>query len=789
MSIMVGDNFSYKGAKPLDARTKFATISDMVATPVADLYDGCEAYVTATKKYYSFDSSNTADPTLGKWRERTSGGGGGGVSDYSDLTGKPSIDGVTLDGAMTAEDLGLAKETDIPDVPTKTSDLNNDSGFITNVVNDLVNYYLKTETYSKTETDSLIAAIKNSRFKVVSVLPTEDIQTNVIYLVPKSDAETDDVKDEYINLDGTTTGWEKIGSTSVDLSGYVTDSDLASALNDYVAKADMSTYLADYALAADVHNIPEGGTAGQVLKKKTATDYDVEWSDEEGGGSGGSIVNGYIYREPFVATTAMDYIKWIRNHTDKEIKVTSESLFANKPCNCFYMVLGPSEGYFLFSEYAFNLKAYHLSRSGNNIYNSSRYTQDGVSHPGYSCVSNFNYTNGIQQCNSVTISGSSEVDCSAIVDTYKAAKLYVTPNINFDTNNYAANTVVIQNDLAFYSDSSHTTVITPASDTIYVDVPTGNMYEWDGTEYKQIGSQDIPTKTSDLVNDSGFITKAVSDLVNYYLKSETYSKTEVDALIGAISGMHFVSVSELPTTDIQTNAIYLVPSADAKTQNIKDEYINLDGTTSGWEKIGSSQIDLSGYVTDTELTTALADYTTTANLTTLLSEKQDKAQFGVMPAASIDYAGRIVQYTGVTDSSYTHGYFYECKESDGSYSWVQTNVQSSSGGGGGSYTAGDGITIENDVISADTMESTDMDDVVNPLPSGKNAGIILKKTMTAGSTTVTFTDIPTDGDYLVDFYNSFGINYTEITPSSGSVTLTYPAQSADMAVYCEIREV
>lgn len=75
MAINVADNFSYKGAKPLDARTKFVTIADMVATPVADLYDGCEAYVTANKKYYSFDSSNTVDETLGKWRERESGGG------------------------------------------------------------------------------------------------------------------------------------------------------------------------------------------------------------------------------------------------------------------------------------------------------------------------------------------------------------------------------------------------------------------------------------------------------------------------------------------------------------------------------------------------------------------------------------------------------------------------------------------------------------------------------------------------------------------------------------------
>ena len=74
-------------------------------------------------------------------------GGGGGTSDYSDLSNKPQIEGVTLSGNKTAAQLGLAKASDIPtvpvqsvngqtgdvviSVPTKTSDLTNDSGFIT----------------------------------------------------------------------------------------------------------------------------------------------------------------------------------------------------------------------------------------------------------------------------------------------------------------------------------------------------------------------------------------------------------------------------------------------------------------------------------------------------------------------------------------------------------------------------------------------------------------------------------------------------------------------------------
>lgn len=38
---------------------------------------------------------------------------------------------------------------------------------------------------------------------------------------------------------------------------------------------------------AEEHNIPAGGTSGQVLEKNSDTDYDVEWATPSGGGGGG----------------------------------------------------------------------------------------------------------------------------------------------------------------------------------------------------------------------------------------------------------------------------------------------------------------------------------------------------------------------------------------------------------------------------------------------------------------------------------------------------------------------
>ena len=243
------------------------------------------------------------------------------------------------------------------------------------------------------------------------------------------------------------------------------------------------------------------------------------------------------------------------------------------------------------------------------------------------------------------------------------------------------------------------------------------------TDYEDLSNKPSINGTSLVGNKTsaelGIITKAVDDLINYYTKSTTYSKSEVDDIVVAIKNSRFEAVSSLPTTNIKTNVIYLVPKSSPETSDVKDEYINLDGTTSGWELIGSTEIDLSNYVTVTALNTALADYTTTANLTTLLAAKQDTIQVSSLPTASADNLGKILEYTGATENGLTHGYFYECV-SDGeptpTYSWTQTNVQPSSGGGG-SYTAGSGITITNDEIATDKMTSSDMDDVVTPLPS------------------------------------------------------------------------
>lgn len=87
MSLILGDNFSYQGAKPLDKRNQYDTVAAMAAVSDTVLYDGCLTFCLETGKTYQWLSTNTVDATLGKWREFSSGGGGS-----SDLAGLDDVD-------------------------------------------------------------------------------------------------------------------------------------------------------------------------------------------------------------------------------------------------------------------------------------------------------------------------------------------------------------------------------------------------------------------------------------------------------------------------------------------------------------------------------------------------------------------------------------------------------------------------------------------------------------------------------------------------------------------------
>ncbi len=89
-------------------------------------------------------------------------------------------------------------------------------------------------------------------------------------------------------------------------------------------------------------------------------------------------------------------------------------------------------------------------------------------------------------------------------------------------------------------------------------------------------------------------------------------------------------VTSLPTTDIEENKVYMVPSSETENGNIYTEYIYINGA---WEKFGEfkSTISLDAYSTTEEvnslitsavngITSQLANYVTSSSLTSTLAD-------------------------------------------------------------------------------------------------------------------------------------------------------------------------
>ena len=131
-----------------------------------------------------------------------------------------------------------------------------------------------------------------------------------------------------------------------------------------------------------------------------------------------------------------------------------------------------------------------------------------------------------------------------------------------------------------------------------------------------------PTKTSELINDSGFAT-------------ETYVDEE-------IAKFDFIKVVDtLPTTGL-ANRIYFVPKTDTDTQDLFDEYAWINDK---WEWITTKQIEveLTEYVKRSELSTLATKEE--------LATKEDKLGYSIVTVTQAEYDALVSAGT-VDDNTY-----------------------------------------------------------------------------------------------------------------------------------------
>ena len=189
------------------------------------------------------------------------------------------------------------------------------------------------------------------------------------------------------------------------------------------------------------------------------------------------------------------------------------------------------------------------------------------------------------------------------------------PNANVPTRvsqlendaNYAADANYV------HTDNNYTTAEKEKLSDIAAGAEVNVNADWDATS----GDAQIlnkPTKVSDFTNDAGYLTTETDPTVPAWAKAAqkpSYTAAEVGATteqevssmiaeaIGQINSFDMAVVQALPTQDISTHTIYLVPKT-GETNDVYDEYVYINDA---WEMVGNTQIDLSNYVQKTDYAT------------------------------------------------------------------------------------------------------------------------------------------------------------------------------------------
>lgn len=126
---------------------------------------------------------------------------------------------------------------------------------------------------------------------------------------------------------------------------------------------------------------------------------------------------------------------------------------------------------------------------------------------------------------------------------------------------------------------------------------------------------------------------------------DTYTKAEIDKMFGEAGTVQVEAVDVLPTEDIKENVIYLVPNGSTG-ENYYNECMYINGK---WEIIGTTEIDLSSYVTKEELEAALADKVTADVLTAYATKEYVDAAIAASSSNVEVFEGTQEEYDALSD--------------------------------------------------------------------------------------------------------------------------------------------
>ncbi len=462
-------------------------------------------------------------------------------------------------------------------------------------------------------------------------------EEGVLYLVPRQVTETKNVFDEYIYVNG---GWEKIGSTDIDFSDYYTKQEvdaIAATLNTGIGQrylkpsggipdTDLSSGVqadlnkAKTALQTENDPVFGASAAAEITSSditswnnKLSSETDPVFSASPAAGITSTNITSWSGKQD--ALVSGTNIKTINNTSilgSGDLSTRKQSLIVD----------AAPEGwnYIIDSEDVDIILGKVENQEDFDLFIRVQAGEDTYTTPAHIDVYSTSGNDYIQMiCNTISsawtrwatfygelIEGS---DCTLVEHRIENANNKVTSITGSES--YAAypTTVAVTDFVnSKFLSKTNTNSYTPTSNyhpatKKYVDDKASDyLAKNNTTAFTPTGDYQPATKKYVDDNSGG-------DLSNYLAKNNTTSFTPSgnynpatkkyvdDTVSTAISNLDITDreiVQQLPTQNISTKTIYMVPKTTPGSQNAYTEYMYINNA---WEKIGDTEIDLSDYAT------------------------------------------------------------------------------------------------------------------------------------------------------------------------------------------------
>ena len=510
----------------------------------------------------------------------------------------------TLRALITKVVNSLSKKADVTSVPTAVSQLTNDSK------------YQNQEQVTAAIADA-IGDITGFRYEIVASLPpVESAEVGVIYLVSKT-REAGNVYDEYILVNNY---YELIGSTDIDLSNYVTTDQLTFA-NIQGDPFD------NIALSDGLNNLYQAGNGINIESDTHTISWDGVYNYQglQGVPTDNANLIDYLEETYLKQTNYSTDLSKYDNSTAKFVDETELTNYATKS----YV---EAKNYIDQSTLTAKLGEYRTATAQNAIDSTKAnaedvYTKDyvytkqetesAITDKGY-ITSNQVDTKLNNYVTNTTLEGKGYITNAALdgyaTESFVEGKGYQTStqvNSAIDTKLQSYSTTeTINSQLSNKQDkltagtginisdnTISTTLIVP---TKVSDLENDNQYQTQSQVQSAITTGLAGYATEAFVTGKNYITMAAVEEKGYQNASQVSSA--IASAVSDITSFEYQVVSQLPQSGSK-GIIYLLSHSHGE-QDVYDEYIWIPNETSGsFEKIGNTDIDLSGYALASELDT------------------------------------------------------------------------------------------------------------------------------------------------------------------------------------------